>query len=280
MKRTGVLVMACLLTACAGTTNTAARRANRGRKARPISVELGKVFEKGNRTLLYGGKLETSHFDITKSSLKSEQLHYGIGREVFQALTEPRFDSAKKANRWLKKGDRVLALKDGKSVKVYPISLLKHHEVVNDVVDGRAIFAAYCILADLGAVYERTLAGRTHTFALSGYTYFDPKVWEGLDGFVLWDRETESLWWPQSGKAVSGPMLDAPMRVLDEARWSQTTWGEINSEYPDARVLAKGQKFTQTAEQIKFGNKYKGERFSGKAPEDAIAPHWGGNKAL
>ena len=29
--------------------------------------------------------------------------------------------------------------------------------------------------------------------------------------FVLWDRDTESLWWPLAGTAVSGPMIGRPL---------------------------------------------------------------------
>ena len=83
--------------------------------------------------------------------------------------------------------------------------------------------AAYRILADLGAIYDRIVDERLYTFALSGYTYFDPAVWNGMDGFVLWDRETESLWWPLIGKSVSGPILNTPMKVYDQTACAQTT---------------------------------------------------------
>ena len=64
--------------------------------------------------------------------------------------------------------------------------------MVNDVVGGKPIMAAYCELADLGAIYDRVLDDKVYTFALSGYTYFDPEVWDGMDGFVLWDREPKA----------------------------------------------------------------------------------------
>ncbi|PIQ18547.1 MAG: hypothetical protein COW66_05890, partial [Flavobacteriaceae bacterium CG18_big_fil_WC_8_21_14_2_50_34_36] len=111
-------------------------------------------------------------------------------------MLEPTFQSISEANSTWKNEDRFLVAHKGNEVKAYSVKDLTKHEVINDYIDGEPIFAAYCVLADLGAVYKRTYADKIFTFALSGYTYFDPEVWNGLDGFVLWDRETESLWWP------------------------------------------------------------------------------------
>jgi len=200
------------------------------------------VIEKDDGTrLLWGGDDPSMHFDISTFRLEPANLRYGIGREAFPALIDPAFVSADDVGAWLNPEDRVLAVRIAQEVRVYPIELLTRHEVVNDVVAGVPIFAAYCVLADLGAVYKRRLGEHTLTFALSGYTYADPDVWEGRDAFVLWDRETESLWWPPIGKAVSGPLVDQPLKLLDPAHWSQTTWGEIRDQHPDAQVLRRGQ---------------------------------------
>ena len=120
---------------------------------------------------------------------------------------------------------------------------LTRHEVVNDVIGGEEVFAAYCILADLGAIYKRTYGEETLTFAVSGYTYFDPGIWEGLDGFVLWDRETESLWWPLIDKAVSGSLKGVKLRKLEEAFWEDTDWQTIKEKYPSAMVMVPNQDF-------------------------------------
>lgn len=276
MTLTGVMTLA-LLSGCAGAVNRIAARVNKGRRARPISVDHGKVFSKGGKRLLWGGKKASSHFDISRTSIETTQLHYGVGREAFDALITPRYNSVKRADEWLASRDRVLALKIGDEVRVYPISLLKHHEVINDVVGGRPIFAAYCVLADLGAVYDRRIGDRTHTFALSGYTYFEPEVWEGKDGFVLWDRETESLWWPQSGQAVSGGMAGTPMKVLEKELWSQTTWGKIKKLHPEAKVLSRRQTFTAPSGWKRFKGNRTAKTGRVKVPATAIAPRWGEN---
>lgn len=210
---------------------------------RPSALNNGKFIENNGDKLLYGGKQDSQHFVINNLDLKPEQFHYGIGREAFSALLEPKFESVSAADKMWKSEQRFLVAKKGNEVKAYSVADLIKHEVVNDFIDGEPIFAAYCILADLGAVYKRTYNDKLFTFALSGYTYYDPKVWDGLDGFVLWDRETESLWWPLVDKAVSGKMKDVKLQLLEETYWEDTTWAVVKEKYPNAQVLVSGQDF-------------------------------------
>lgn len=232
------------------------------------------VTEQG--TFLWGGPDPSSHFDIDVFRLDPDQLYHGLGRERFTALIEPTFVTlaamreagtdtppllsmsgpppepaeapaapARKemSTRWPGDGARVLTVQVGEVVKVYPLQTLRRHEVVNDVVGDVPIFVAYCYLAELAAAYDRRLGTHTLTFAVSGYTYADPDVWDGRNAFVLWDRDTESLWWPPIGRAVSGPLIDAPLRLLDRTLWRQTTWGEAKRDHPEALVLAPNQTF-------------------------------------
>ncbi|MBL4593169.1 MAG: DUF3179 domain-containing protein [Flavobacteriales bacterium] len=210
---------------------------------RPISIKNGKFFEVNGQQLLYGGEDSTQHFNITGYILIDKQFHYGIGREVFPALLKPEFISVTEADTSWADTTRFLVAYSGNEVKAYSIKDLTKHEVVNDVLDGKPIMAAYCVLADLGAIYERTYGDKVLTFALSGYTYHDDNVWDGLDGFVLWDRETESLWWPLIDKAVSGPLKGVHFLEMDKAHWEDTTWDKIKKSYPNAMIMKSGLDF-------------------------------------
>lgn len=214
-----------------------------GQRKFPEAHKLGKFFDSDGTRMAYGGKKDSEHFDISNLELKEEQFHYGMGREVFPALLEPEYITMKEADEVWKKDDRFLVVQSGDEAKAYSIKDLTRHEVVNDEINGTPIFAAYCILADLGAIYERQYGDEELTFAVSGYTYFDPEVWNGLDGFVLWDRETESLWWPLINKAVSGPLKDVQFQKMDEANWEDLTWGELRKKYKNVQVLKSGQDF-------------------------------------
>ena len=213
------------------------------KKKRPVALENGKIFEIDGKKMLYGGENENQHFDISDYSLKDGQLHYGIGREKFPALLKPSFISVKEAESVWADSTRFLLARSGKDVKAYSIKDLTRHEVVNDILDGKPIMAVYCILADLGAIYERNYGDQELTFALSGYTYYDEDVWNGLDGFVLWDRETESLWWPLIGKAVSGPLKEVKLLEMDKSLWEDVQWKYIKENYPKALVLESGQDY-------------------------------------
>ncbi len=220
---------------------------------RPLAKDHGKFFEREGVKMLYGGS-EHEHFIIDNLELKQAQFHYGLSREAFPALLQPAFYSVKEADKNWKNSDRFLVAKKGNMVKAYGVKDLIRHEVVNDEIDGEPIFAAYCILADLGAVYKRTYQDKVFTFAVSGYTYFDPKIWNGLDGFILWDRETESLWWPLIDKAVSGDLKGVPLIKLEASYWEDTTWGKIKKKYPDALIMISNQDFIRPRGWKRYGD--------------------------
>ncbi|NNM23956.1 MAG: DUF3179 domain-containing protein, partial [Flavobacteriaceae bacterium] len=209
---------------------------------RPSALANGKFFQKNGQSMLYGGE-SNEHFIINNLELHKHQFHYGLGRERFPALLQPKFESVEAADRHWKDNDRFLVAYKGSEVRAYSVKDLIRHEVVNDVIDGEPIFAAYCILADLGAIYKRTYGEKVLTYAVSGYTYYDPEVWDGLDGFILWDRETESLWWPLIDRAVSGKLKGVRLQKLENIYWQDTRWEVILKKFPNARVMKSGQDF-------------------------------------
>lgn len=222
------------------------------KKQRPVAADHGKFFDVDGKRMMYGGTDSLQHFDISNLTLKESQFHYGIGREAFPALLIPAFISIQSADTIWADSTRFLVGSLHGETKAYAVPDLTTHEIVNDSLGGQPIMAAYCILADLGAIYERTYADKVFTFGLSGYTYYDTEVWGGLDGFVFWDRETESLWWPLIGKAVSGPLEGVNLLELDEQYWEDITWKVVKEKYPNAKILASGQDFERPTDWRKY----------------------------
>lgn len=245
----------------------------------PRETVTGKVFEMDGRRYLWGGENVDEHFDITEFRLNPKRLEYGLGREAIPSLIAPAFVDLATLNTALGDQNRVLVARSGDEVKIYPLRWLRYNEVVNDTLGGRPILVAYCLLANLAAIYERQIGDTTYTFAASGYTYYDWRVWHGYSAFVLWDRETESLWWPPIGKGVSGPSVDVPMKLLDTSSWCQTTWGAAVAAFPNAKVLKPSQK-SRVPETWPSAEPAAVDLAGNKGPRDAIAPYWGENGEL
>jgi hypothetical protein len=81
---------------------------------------------------------------------------------------------------------------------------------------------------DLAAVYSRRIDGRTLTLAPSGWTY--------KRTFVLYDRETETLWYPydQGLKGIQGKYFQRWLPVVESA---DTRWEAWRTKHPRSKIL-------------------------------------------
>jgi hypothetical protein len=83
-------------------------------------------------------------------------------------------------------------------------------------------------LADLAAVYSRVIDGKTITILPSGWTYDNT--------FVLYDKETETLWYPERKglKGIQGTYIN---RLLPKISSDDTNWGKWYKKHPESRIL-------------------------------------------
>jgi hypothetical protein len=205
------------------------------------AISEGKVFYKDDTRFLYGGTEDDWHFEIDNLDLDLCRLSNGLGRESFQALLVPEYVPVSDYSEDFRDKERTIVVFSDDGPKAYPISLVRDYEVVNDVIEGEPVAIVYCVLANFFRVYSRRVCDTVFTFALSGYTYNDPNIRDGRDGFVWWDRETESLWWPLINEAVSGKMKGADLEVFPQGEWTEIYWKDVLEMYPEARVLKRGQ---------------------------------------
>ena len=77
-------------------------------------------------------------------------------------------------------------------------------------------------------MYSRRIDNRTLTLAPSGWTY--------KHTFVLYDKETETLWYPyEKGlMGIQGPYFKRWLPVIESA---DTQWEEWKAKHPDSAVL-------------------------------------------
>lgn len=201
----------------------------------------GNIFYQDGIRWLWGGENDEWHFNISSLDIDANNLKSGLGREFFKALIEPEYGTMVSMSHLFEDDDEFIIVYAEEGIKAYSIDLMTTHEVINDVIDGQPVMVCYCVLADFPGVYSRNHCGETFTFALSGYIYSEEGVWFGRDGFVLWDRDTESLWWPLKGEAVSGGMNGTRLNTNLSFEWDRVNWEYIKSNYTDLKILAYGQ---------------------------------------
>ncbi len=65
----------------------------------------------------------------------------------------------------------LIALEITGDARAYPLAIMTWHEIVNDVVDGRPVSVAFCLLCNTAIVFDRTLDGEVYSFGTSGFLY-------------------------------------------------------------------------------------------------------------
>jgi len=77
-------------------------------------------------------------------------------------------------------------------------------------------------------VYSREIDGKIIHLALSGWTY--------KRTFVLYDKETGSLWYPKKGGLVGiqGVYFE---RRLPEVKSTDTRWSKWQKKYPSTKLM-------------------------------------------
>jgi hypothetical protein len=126
----------------------------------------------------------------------------------------------------LQPDDRVIGVERNGAARAYPLRLLNHHEIVNDVFDG-PLLVTYCPLCGSGVAAERRLAdGGPTTFGVSGL------LWNS--NLVMEDRRTESRWSQIAATAIRGPQTGRQLPLVPATLLS---WAEWRRSHPDTEVL-------------------------------------------
>ncbi len=116
---------------------------------------------------------------------------------------------------------RVIGVVIGDETRAYPIKMMNYHEVINDTVGGVPIVVTWSALAQCAAVWERTLPDRSvAAFGSAGLMY--------QSSIVLYDKDTNSLWWSARGQALAGPHAgDAPLKPVPATVTSWKAWKQL-----------------------------------------------------
>jgi hypothetical protein len=151
--------------------------------------------------------------------------------------------------------DVVIGLTDGDRARAYPVSVLYHHEIVNDDFGGPVI-VTFCPLCNSGMVAARLVGGEPATFTVTGLLWRAPDLQSavredrgdvfGLDGsnpdervrnsgnLVMVDDATGSYWSQILATAICGPESGTDLSIRPS---TTATWGEWRREHPGTEVL-------------------------------------------
>lgn len=152
----------------------------------------------------------------------------GPGKDGIPALTSPQCIPGAFAS-YLSPLDRVIGVVVQSDARAYPISILTHHEIVNDRVGDVPIAVTYCPLCDSAVVFDRRTSLGEREFGVSGLLY--------NSNVVMYDRRgrPESLWSQLMTGGISGPGAGQPLRTLP---LELTTWRDWLTRYPHTKVLS------------------------------------------
>ena len=109
--------------------------------------------------------------------------------------------------------------------RAYPLLVMQCHEIANDTLGGVPIAVTYNPLCDSVVVFDRRVGDEVLEFGVSGLLY--------SSNMLMFDRRPdalgESLWCQLLGRAISGPLVDTPLAVLDAA---VTDWAGWLADHP------------------------------------------------
>lgn len=157
-----------------------------------------------------------------------ELLSGGPSRDGIPSIDNPKFETLFSAKKWIKDKEPVIFLKVNKSVKVYPLSVLIWHEIVNDTISDKKILVTFCPLCNSAIVFDRVLDGKVYDFGTSG-------LLRNSD-LVMYDRQTESLWQQFTGVAIVGDMVEKTLKFIPS---SIVSFKEVYTNFPNAKILSK-----------------------------------------
>lgn len=152
--------------------------------------------------------------------------------------------------------DVVIGLEHDGLARAYPLSVLWHHEIVNDTV-GVPVIVTYCSLCRSGLVASRVVDGTARQFGVSGQLWVPPELETRLSeandrvfaverrnaspgrvrnsgNLVMYDTRTLSFWSQMLGRAICGPHRGQQLTIRPS---TATTWADWVASYPDTEVL-------------------------------------------
>lgn len=156
----------------------------------------------------------------------------GIPRDGIQALKNPKTVAISEAK--FDPRMRVVGVTVKGKHRAYPLSLLLHHEVINDELGGVPIAVTLSPPSETATVYDRRIGDETLELGVAGRVYRSTSL--------LFDRRQEeaqeSLWRQYDGVAITGPAA-ADKKTLPRLDSIVTSWSRWKKLHPEADAVSE-----------------------------------------
>ncbi len=151
-------------------------------------------------------------------------------RGCIPALDQPAVTDADGGS-WYPDDDVVFGIAIDGQARAYPKNIMEVHEMVNDTLGGRRLAIPYCTLClSAQAYFTDDVEGFQPLLRTSGLLSRSNKFMYDVTTFSAVDTFT--------GEAISGPLLDAGVR-LNQATVVTSTWGAWREAHPDTTIIAE-----------------------------------------
>lgn len=162
------------------------------------------------------------------AAIMGKLVETGVKYGAITSLYRPRYDRIQDANLSLSDDEIVFVVMLPGGARIYPQRIMVWHQIVNEVLNGKAFAITYCPTTGTFMAYDASMEGLNLIFDTEGRLY---------DGnSVIIDRNSGSLWLQETGMAFDGPLLGRGLPMVP-VYW--TVWGAAKRVFPKALVLAK-----------------------------------------
>lgn len=185
-------------------------------------------------------RFNTAYWPDTDFTLHSvgydEIISGGPPPDGIPAIDDPVFESVNEADEWLGDDWPVMIFELNGDARAYPLAILIHHEIVNDVVGGRPVALTFCPLCNATIAFDRTLPdGTLLDFGTTGNLR--------NSDLVMYDRQTKSWWQQFTGEAIVGELTGTRLEFLPS---QIVAWSDFISVYSNGKVLSRETGFNRS----------------------------------
>ncbi|NNE26224.1 MAG: DUF3179 domain-containing protein [Saprospiraceae bacterium] len=181
-------------------------------------------------------------------NISTDYVNEGAIFDAIPSIDDPQFETLSfkeclENYNFLSENDLVIVASLNGETKVYPIKILDHHEIVNDLLGGEPIVVSYAPYTGSPAVHLGNYKNEEYTFGVSGQVY--------MNNMLLFDRQTFSFWSQLLNRVVTGELLGAELQPVS---FVQLKWGTWKNAADNYTILSEDQGFEKDYRTPKFDN--------------------------